>query len=469
MTEKEFPMSNRYVIVLAAGKGTRMKSKLYKVLQPVAGKAMVDHVMTQVEQLKPDLIETVIGTGAEKVEDLLKDRTKYVLQKEQLGTAHAVLQTEKDLGTKKGMTLVVSGDTPLFTAETFENLFNYHEKEHAAVTVLTAAADEPFSYGRIVREDDGSVSKIVEEKDATEAEKEIHEVNTGIYCFDNELLFKSLHQVKNNNAQGEYYLPDVASILKEQGKKVVAYQMDDFSQSIGVNDRIALSQAEKLMRKRINESHMRDGVTLVDPDNTYIDYGVEIGNDTVIEPNVKISGQTKIGSDCLIGSGSRLEDATIEDNVKIISSTVESATMHKGSDLGPNSHLRPKAEIGQDVHVGNFCEVKNAKIGDRTKVGHLTYVGDATLGTDINVGCGVVFVNYDGVKKWHSNIGDHSFIGSNSNIIAPVEMADHSFIAAGSTITSDIPKHAMAIARQRQTNKEDFWNRLPLSNSEDWK
>ncbi|MFC6322749.1 bifunctional UDP-N-acetylglucosamine diphosphorylase/glucosamine-1-phosphate N-acetyltransferase GlmU [Companilactobacillus baiquanensis] len=462
-------MSNRYVIILAAGKGTRMKSKLYKVLQPVAGKAMVDHVLTQVEQLKPDMIETVIGTGAEKVEDLLKDRTKYVLQEEQLGTAHAVLQTEKDLGNKKGMTLVVSGDTPLFTAETFENLFNYHEKENAAVTVLTAHTDTPFSYGRIVREADGSVSKIVEEKDATESEREIQEVNTGIYCFDNELLFKSLHAVKNNNAQGEYYLPDVASILKEQGKKVVAYQMKDFSESIGVNDRIALSQAEKLMQKRINEAHMRDGVTLVDPDNTYIDYGVEIGNDTVVEPNVKIFGQTKIGSDCLIGSGSRLENATIEDNVKIISSTVESATMHEGSDIGPNSHLRPKAEIGKDVHIGNFCEVKNAVIGDRTKVGHLSYVGDATLGTDINVGCGVVFVNYDGVKKWHSNIGDHSFIGSNSNIVAPVEMADHSFIAAGSTITSDIPKHAMAIARQRQTNKEDFWNRLPLSNSEEWK
>jgi UDP-N-acetylglucosamine diphosphorylase/glucosamine-1-phosphate N-acetyltransferase len=334
---------------------------------------------------------------------------------------------------------------------------------------LTAHADEPFSYGRIIRGTDGNVDKIVEERDASDAERAVKEVNTGVYCFDNELLFKNLHLVKNDNDQKEYYLPDVVSISKEQGKKIAAYQMDDLSESIGVNDRIALAKASKLMQKRINEAHMRDGVSFIDPENTYIDSDVKIGNDTIIEPNVKISGKTSIGSDCLIGAGSRIEDATIEDNVQVISSTIEKAIMHSGSNIGPNSHLRPKAEIGKEVHIGNFCEIKNAKIGDRTKVGHLTYVGDATLGTDINVGCGVVFVNYDGVKKWHSNIGDRSFIGSNSNIIAPVDMADHSFIAAGSTITNDIPKHAMAIARQRQTNKEDFWNRLPLSKSEEWK
>lgn len=462
-------MSNRYVIILAAGKGTRMKSRLYKVLHPVAGKAMVDHVLTQVEKIKPDMIETIIGNGADKVKDLLGDRTKYALQSEQLGTGHAVLQSEKDLGSKEGITLVVTGDTPLFTADTFEKLLDFHEKEAAAVTILTAHADDPFGYGRIVRDANGNVEKIVEQKDASRSEQEIHEINTGVLAFDNQLLFENLHKVKNNNAQGEYYLPDVISLLKEQGKKVSAYQMADLSESMGVNDRVALSKAEKIMQRRINEAHMRDGVTIVDPDNTYIDIDVEIGNDTIIEPNVKIFGKTTIGSECVIGSGSRISNSEIQDNVEIISSTIEDAIMHKGSNVGPNSHLRPKAEIGRDVHIGNFCEIKNAKIGDRTKVGHLSYVGDATLGTDINVGCGVVFVNYDGVKKWHSNIGDHSFIGSNSNIVAPVEMSDHSFIAAGSTITDDVPKHAMAIARQRQTNKEDFWNRLPLSNSEDWK
>lgn len=462
-------MSNRYVIILAAGMGTRMKSKLYKVLQPVAGKAMVDHVVTQVEQIKPDLIETVVGNGAEKVRDLLGDRTNYALQEQQLGTAHAVLQTEKELADKGGMTLIVSGDTPLFTADTFQKLFEYHEQQNAAVSILTAHAENPFGYGRIIRDQRNNVSKIVEEKDASDDEKKIQEINTGVYCFDNKQLFENLHSVNNDNAQGEYYLPDVVSILKSQGEKIVAYQMSDLSESLGVNDRGALSQAEKIMRKRINESHMRDGVTIVDPENTYIDTDVKIGNDTTIEPNVKIYGDTTIGSDCVIGLGSRINNSTIENGVTVISSTIENAIMHDGSNIGPNSHLRPKAEIGKKVHIGNFCEVKNATIGDRTKVGHLSYVGDATLGTDINVGCGVVFVNYDGVKKFHANIGDHSFIGSNSNIIAPVEMADHSFIAAGSTVNKDIPKHAMAIARPRQTNKEDYWDKLPLSKSEEWK
>ncbi len=449
--------------------GTRMKSKLYKVLQPVAGKAMVDHVVTQVEKIHPDLIETVIGNGAEKVQDLLGDRTRYALQAEQLGTAHAVLQAEKDLGDKEGMTLIVSGDTPLFTADTFQKLFDYHEKQNAAVSILTAHADDPFGYGRIIRDQKGNVSKVVEQKDASDEEKAIQEINTGVYCFDNKMLFENLHSVNNDNAQGEYYLPDVVSILKSQGEKIVAYQMSDLSESLGVNDRVALSQAEKLMQKRINEAHMREGVTIVDPDNTYIDVDVEIGNDTTVEPNVKIFGGSKIGSDCLIGSGSRIDSSEIGDGVTVISSTLDNAIMRDGSNIGPNSHLRPKADIGKDVHIGNFCEVKNATIGDRTKVGHLSYVGDATLGTDINVGCGVVFVNYDGVKKFHSNIGDHSFIGSNSNVIAPIDMADHSFIAAGSSVNKDIPRHAMAIARPRQENKEDFWNKLPLSKSEEWK
>ncbi|WP_099975254.1 bifunctional UDP-N-acetylglucosamine diphosphorylase/glucosamine-1-phosphate N-acetyltransferase GlmU [Lactobacillus terrae] len=461
-------MSNRYVIILAAGKGTRMKSKLYKVLHPVAGKAMVDHVVTQVEKINPEVIETVIGHGAEKVQDLLGDRTKYALQSEQLGTAHAVQQAEDELGSKEGMTLIVNGDTPLFTAETFENLFNYHEEQKAAVTILTAHADNPFGYGRIIRDENNDVQAVVEQKDATPEQQDIREINTGVYCFDNKLLFDNLKNVKNDNAQGEYYLPDVVSILREQGKKIAAYQMDDLSESLGVNDRIALSNAEKLMRKRINEDHMREGVTIVDPESTYIDFGVKIGNDTVIEPGSKIFGNTTIGSDCLIGSGSRIENSVIEDNVQVISSTIEDAVMHNGSNVGPNSHLRPKAVLGEDVHVGNFCEIKNAEIGDRTKIGHLTYVGDATLGTDINVGCGVVFVNYDGVGKHHSNIGDHSFIGSNSNIVSPVNVSDHSFIAAGSTITNDVPFHSLAIARERQTNKEDFWDRLPVSKSEDW-
>jgi len=461
-------MAGKYTIILAAGKGTRMKSKLYKVLHQVAGKAMVDHVLTQVELTNPDEIVTVVGHGAEAVEAALGNRTQFVVQEEQLGTGHAVLQAEKLLGDKDGMTLIASGDTPLLTAETFEKLFAYHKDKGAKATILTAAAPDPTGYGRIIRNDLGTVQKIVEQKDATHEEALVNEINTGVYCFDNKSLFKALHQVTNNNAQSEYYLPDVIEILKNQGEVVAAYRMKDFEESMGVNDRVALAAATKVMQRRINTEHMRDGVTIIDPDNTYIDIDVQIGADTRIEPSVYLKGNTVIGEDCVIGANSVLENATIEDNVTIMSSTIEDSIMHSGSNAGPNAHLRPNSDIGEGVHIGNFVEIKNATLGKNTKVGHLTYVGDATLGEDINVGCGVVFVNYDGVQKWHSEVGDRSFIGSNSNIVAPVKISDHSFIAAGSTITADVPFHAMAIARERQTNKLDFWKRLPLAESKDW-
>ncbi|KRK70436.1 bifunctional UDP-N-acetylglucosamine diphosphorylase/glucosamine-1-phosphate N-acetyltransferase GlmU [Lacticaseibacillus nasuensis] len=461
-------MAGKYTIIMAAGKGTRMKSKLYKVLHPVCGKPMVDHVLSQVERLHPATIVTVVGHGAEAVEDALGDRTHYVVQEQQLGTGHAVLQAEPLLGDKTGMTLIASGDTPLFTAETFEKLFAYHQDKGAKATILTAQAPDPTGYGRIIRNDLGTVQKIVEQKDATPEEARVSEINTGVYCFDNQALFAALHQVTNDNAQGEYYLTDVIEILKRQGSVIAAYQMPDFNESMGVNDRVALAAATKVMQQRINEAHMRAGVTLIDPATTYIDADVQIGADTVIEPGVYLKGHTVIGEDCVIGTHSELVDATLEDRVRVTSSTIESAIMRAGSNIGPNSHLRPQADIGPDVHIGNFVEVKNATLGARTKVGHLTYVGDATLGSDINVGCGVVFVNYDGVKKWHATVGDHSFIGSNSNIIAPVTLSDHSFVAAGSTITDDVPFHAMGIARARQTNKPDFWARLPLADAPEW-
>mgnify|MGYP000950535486 CR=1 FL=1 len=459
---------NKYTIILAAGKGTRMKSKLYKVLHQVAGKAMVDHVLTQVEQTKPDEIVTIVGHGAEAVESALGDRSEFVVQEQQLGTGHAVLQAEKLLGDKDGMTMIASGDTPLLTAQTFEKLFAYHQDKGATATILTATAPDPTGYGRIVRGDLGTVQKIVEQKDTTPEEAKIDEINTGVYCFDNKSLFSALHEVTNKNAQGEYYLTDVIEILKARGDVIAAYKMKDFAESQGVNDRVALASATKVMRQRINEQHMRDGVTIIDPENTYIDIDVKIGNDTIIEPGVQLQGKTVIGSDCVIGANTRIVDSTLEDGVHTLSSTIEDSIMRTGSNIGPNSHLRPKSDIGAGVHLGNFVEVKKATIGENTKVGHLTYVGDATLGKNINVGCGVVFVNYDGVKKWHTNVGDNAFIGSNSNIIAPVEISDHSFIAAGSTITDDIPFHAMGIARARQTNKADFWDRSALADSDEW-
>ncbi|MDB6235437.1 bifunctional UDP-N-acetylglucosamine diphosphorylase/glucosamine-1-phosphate N-acetyltransferase GlmU [Lactobacillus amylovorus] len=458
----------KYVVVLAAGKGTRMKSKLYKVLHKVCGKTMVEHVVDAARGVNPAKIVTVVGTGAGEVEKVLDGKSDFAFQEKQLGTGDAVMTAKEELGDKDGATLVVTGDTPLFTTETFDELFKYHAEKGNAATVLTAEAPNPFGYGRIIRDDQGNVLRIVEQKDGKPEELKVKEINTGVFCFDNKKLFEALKHVDNNNAQGEYYLTDVLEILRNSGERVGAYKMPDFSESLGVNDRIALAQATKTMQRRINEEHMRNGVSFIDPDTAYIDAGVKIGNDTVIEGNVVIKGNTEIGSDCYITNGSRIVDSKIGNHVTITSSTLQEAEMDDNTDIGPNSHLRPKAVIRKDAHIGNFVEIKKAEIGENSKVGHLTYVGDATLGKDINVGCGTIFSNYDGVKKFHTNVGDHSFIGAGSTLIAPINVADHTFIAADSTITKDVDKYDMAIARGRQVNKPDYWHKLPLSKDKDW-
>lgn len=458
----------KYVVVLAAGKGTRMKSKLYKVLHKVCGKTMVEHVVDAAQGVNPAEIVTIVGTGAGDVEKVLADKSKFAFQEKQLGTGDAVMTAREELGNKDGATLVVTGDTPLFTTDTFNELFKYHAEKGNAATVLTAEAPNPFGYGRIIRDDQGNVLRIVEQKDGKPEELKVKEINTGVFCFDNKKLFEALKHVNNDNAQGEYYLTDVLEILRNSGERVGAYKMPDFSESLGVNDRIALAQATKTMQRRINEQHMRDGVSFIDPDTAYIDADVKIGNDTVIEGNVVIKGNTEIGSDCYITSGSRIVDSKIGNNVTVTSSTVEEAEMDDNTDIGPNSHLRPKAIIRKGAHIGNFVEIKKAEIGENTKVGHLTYVGDATLGKDINIGCGTIFSNYDGVKKFHTNVGDHAFIGAGSTLIAPINVADHAFIAADTTVTKDVNKYDMAIGRGRQVNKPDYWHKLPLSQDKEW-
>ncbi|MGX2945726.1 bifunctional UDP-N-acetylglucosamine diphosphorylase/glucosamine-1-phosphate N-acetyltransferase GlmU [Enterococcus alishanensis] len=455
-------MEKRYTIILAAGKGTRMKSKLYKVLHPVAGKPMVEHIIERVIETKPSEIVTVVGHGAEKVKEQLGDRTEYVVQEEQLGTGHAVMQAAEFLKRKKGTTLVISGDTPLLTSQTIDHLFDYHQGKKASATILTAHADDPTSYGRIIRDHVGIVEKIVEQKDATPEEIRIQEINTGTYCFDNEALFDALEKIGTNNAQGEYYLTDIIEILKADGKTVAAYQTEDFEESIGVNDRLALAEANRIMRRRINQMHMVNGVSFIDPATTYIDAGVEIGSDTIIEAGVQIQGKTVIGSDVVIGAHSKIVDSIVEDNVEIKQSVIEEAIVRKNADVGPYAHLRPQAEIGEKAHIGNFVEIKKAKIGENTKVGHLTYVGDAVLGEDINVGCGVVFVNYDGKNKHQTVIGDHVFIGSSTNLVAPLMIEKNSVVAAGSTITEDVKEGDLAIGRARQVNKSGYASHLPF-------
>lgn len=455
-------MSNIFAVILAAGQGTRMKSKLYKVLHPVCGKPMVQHVVDHIQTLDVNRIVTVVGHGAEKVQHQLGDKSEYVLQAEQLGTAHAVQQAEGILGNEEGTTLVVCGDTPLIRPETMQALFEHHQAKNAKATILTAIAENPTGYGRILRSENGQVEQIVEQKDASAAQQLVKEINTGTYCFDNKLLFETLKLVKNDNAQGEYYLPDVIEILQKQGDIVEAYVTDDFEETLGVNDRVALSQAETLMRARINEKHMRNGVTIIHPETTYISAESVIGSDTVIQPGCMIEGATVIGEDCNIGPNTQIADSRIGDRTTVHSSVVRESAIAEDVAIGPFAHIRPLSDIGSHVKIGNFVEVKKSKLGNDTKVSHLSYIGDAEIGSNVNVGCGSITVNYDGKNKYKTIIEDDVFVGCNTNLVAPVKVGKGSFIAAGSTITKEVPEDAFAIARARQENKPNYVSKLNL-------
>ncbi|MGP4082783.1 bifunctional UDP-N-acetylglucosamine diphosphorylase/glucosamine-1-phosphate N-acetyltransferase GlmU [Pseudalkalibacillus sp. R45] len=453
-------MTKRYAVVLAAGQGTRMKSRLYKVLHPVAGKPMVQHVVDQIKNVNVEKIVTVIGHGAEKVKSQLGTDIEYALQEEQLGTGHAVMQTEGQLGELNGTTLVVCGDTPLISSETMEALLTHHEKENAKVTLLTAHAEDPAGYGRVIRNEDGTVAKVVEHKDASMEELAVQEINTGTYCFDNQTLFEALKQVNNDNVQGEYYLPDVIEIVKNQSKTVAAYQTPSFEETIGVNDRVALSEAERLMKVRINTRHMRNGVTIIDPQQTYISADVTIGKDSVILPGTVLSGETSIGEDCEIGPNSEIKDSQIGNATVIRQSVVHDSDVGDNVAIGPFAHIRPQSKLGNDIKVGNFVEIKKSKMDNGSKASHLSYIGDAEIGKDVNLGCGSITVNYDGKNKHLTKVEDGAFIGCNSNLIAPVTVGENAYVAAGSTITDNVPGEALSIARARQTNKEGYVSKI---------
>ncbi|MBD8138584.1 bifunctional UDP-N-acetylglucosamine diphosphorylase/glucosamine-1-phosphate N-acetyltransferase GlmU [Bacillus sp. CFBP 13597] len=456
-------MSNRYAIILAAGQGTRMKSKLYKVLHPVCGKPMVQHVIDQVNQLQIEDIVTVIGHGAEKVQEQLGDSCKYALQEQQLGTAHAVMQAESVLSARSGTTLVICGDTPLIKAETMKELIALHEQSQAKATILTAYADNPAGYGRVLRGEGGLVEKIVEHKDASEEERYVKEINTGTYCFDNQALFSALKKVSNENVQGEYYLPDVIEILKEEGEVVTAFQSSEFEETLGVNDRVALSQAEQILRKRINEKHMKNGVTIIDPLTTFIEADVQIGQDTVINPGSFIKGKSIIGQDCLIGPNTEISNCEIGDGTEVLQSVVHESSIGSFVKIGPFAHVRPQSDIKDSVKIGNFVEIKKTVFGKGSKASHLSYIGDAEVGENVNIGCGSITVNYDGKNKYLTKIEDNVFIGCNSNLVAPVTVGEGAYVAAGSTITQDVPQQALSVARARQVNKEDYVKNLKFN------
>ncbi|MCE7791252.1 bifunctional UDP-N-acetylglucosamine diphosphorylase/glucosamine-1-phosphate N-acetyltransferase GlmU [Salipaludibacillus sp. CUR1] len=452
-------MNKRFAVVLAAGKGTRMKSDLYKVLHPVCGKPMVEHIVDQLTQCEIDKTVTIVGHGAEKVKEHLGERTQYALQEEQLGTGHAVMKAEEALANEHGTTIVVCGDTPLLTKDTMQALFKHHEEKQAKATILTAHAENPSGYGRVLRDGNQAVNKIVEHKDATAEEKQVKEINTGTYCFDNESLFKALKRVGNDNVQGEYYLPDVIEILQKDGETVAAYQTGDFNETMGVNDRVALSQAEKWMKKRINEKWMREGVSIMDPENTYISADAEIGKDTTVLPGTVISGNSVIGERCYIGPHSEITESRIGNGTTVQQSVVNLSEVGSAVSIGPFSHLRPQTELADKVRVGNFVELKKISMGEGSKASHLSYLGDAEIGDGVNVGCGSITVNYDGKNKYLTKIEDGAFIGCNSNLIAPVTVGEGSYIAAGSTITDNVPEDSLAIARERQVTKEGYFDK----------
>lgn len=412
----------QYVItvIMAAGKGTRMKSNKSKLVHKIYDKELVKRVVELAKKVGTDEIITVVGYMKEQVQDVLKDEVKYAYQEELLGTGHAVMQAAEYLKGKKGKVVILYGDVPILRPETLENLIlkSFKNKEYA--TLLTAIYENPTGYGRIIRDEGGNIKAIIEEKDASIEEKQIKEINSGIYCFDIEELVSALKHIKPNNAQGEYYLTDVIKIMNDKGLKTGALIVEDNTEILGVNDRAQLELLTRVLRMRINAEHMRSGVTIEDSNSTYIHDDVIIGVDTVIHPNTTIKSGVIIGENC---------------------------------EIGPNAYIREGCQIGNNVKIGNFVELKKTKVGDRTKVPHFIYLGDTEIGEDCNVGCGTITCNYDGVNKNKTKIGDRAFIGSNVNLVAPVTLGDDVLIAAGSTITEDVPSNNMGIARQRQTNK----------------
>ncbi len=445
-------MADLVTVILAAGKGTRMKSSLPKVLHRVGGKCMLQHVLDAAKAAGAKRNIVVTGFGGEAVQEAIGAQAEFAVQEEQLGTGHAVLQTKPLLEKETGTVMVLCGDTPLLTGDLLKNLYDAHSKAEAKATVLTAIMPDPTGYGRVIHMPDGTVEKIVEHKDATEEERQVREINSGIYCFDARELFAALGEVKNDNAQGEYYLPDVLEILRKQGKKIWAVATEEYESIFGINSRSQLAQAEKILRSRKNEALMAEGVTLMDPSSTFIDADVKIGRDTVIYPFTWIEGNTVIGENCELGPNVRLQNVTMGSGVTGQFAYVHDAVIDDGVILGQFVHIRPDTHLMEKVKIGNFVEVKNSNVGKGTKLPHLSYIGDCDMGEDVNMGCGTITVNYDGKKKFRTKVGNHAFIGCNSNLVAPVTVEDNAYVGAGSTITKTVPADNLAIARSRQTN-----------------
>ena len=449
-------MAEFSALILAAGEGKRMKSMKSKVVHKVCGKEMVNRVLDSALSSGAVKAQVVVGHCADMVKEAVGERATFVYQHEQKGTGHAVMQARVFLEESEHV-CVLTGDTPLISEQTLREAMRVHTAECNDVTVLTANFSNPYGYGRIIRNKDGSVMKIVEHKDADEEELKVTEINSGMYFFKAKSLLSALDSITDNNAQGEYYLTDALEIICRKGGKAGAFIVSDSDEIMGINDRLQLSVAERIMRRKINEKHMLSGVTIIDPFNTYICDEAVIGTDTVIYPGTVIEGKCLIGKDVYIGPNCKLVNAVIGDETDINISTITDSTIGSRTHVGPYAYVRPGCSVGDDCKVGDFVELKKAVIGNGTKLSHLTYVGDAEVGSKVNCGCGTVVVNYDGKNKYKTVIKDNAFIGCNSNLVSPVTVNEGAYIAAGSTITDEVPKDALAIARARQVVKEN-WN-----------
>lgn len=445
-------------IILAAGEGTRMKSDIPKTLHKVCGKEMIKYIIeTSINSgIQKNIV--VLGHGKEKVGHNIKDMNVITVEQPigegaPYGTGYAVMSAENYIE-DEDLVLILCADGPLIRKETLTEFMNYHLENNYAASVMTAYLPNPKGYGRIVRNEDLSIDKIVEEKDASETIKNIQEINTGIFCFKGELLKNALKKITTDNSQNEYYLTDTIKVLNNEVFNIGGWLLNDVDDIKAVNDRVQLSEVTKLMQKRINQKHMYAGVTIIDSDNTYIEDSVIIGRDTIIYPNTYLENGTIIGSHCTIGPNTRVINSTVRNNVTIESSKVVESVIDDGTNVGPFAYLRPGSNLGKNVKIGDFVEVKKSTIGDNSKSSHLSYIGDAEVGKNVNIGCGVVFVNYDGKNKHKTIVGDGAFVGSNSNLIAPVTVEEGGYVAAGSTITDDVKKGDLAIARARQVNKE---------------
>ncbi len=438
-------------VILAAGQGTRMKSQLPKVLHPVAGQPMICSPVRLCRELGCDKTVLVIGHGADQVrQTLTSEPVLFTLQDQQLGTGHALLCAESQLQNFSGTLLLLCGDVPLLRRETLERLLAYHAEQQAAVTVLTAEMENPQGYGRVVR-DGEAVLRIVEEKDASAKEKTIREINTGIYAFEAPLVFEALRSVGRDNAQGEYYLTDVLEIARQQGRTVRAISVVDPDEPMGINDRVQLAEANTILRRRINEKQMRAGVTLLDPATTYIDPEVEIGPDSVLHPGVHLRGTTRLGGHCIVEPGVIVTDCTIGDGAHLkAGSVLTESTLGTHCAIGPMAHLRPGTVLAGHNKLGNFVETKKAILAEKAQASHLTYLGDTEIGRNVNIGCGTITCNYDGVNKHKTIIEDDVFVGSDTQFVAPVKIGRNSLIAAGSTITKDVPPDSLALSRTEQ-------------------